>query len=500
MVDGRSTGAVITSTRPVRMRPVAFVALAACAAALTACTGGSRSSGTTSARRPNVVFVLLDDVRYDDVIDHPFVDLPNLKRLTREGASFQHVFTLAPLCSPSRAIFMTGQYAFRNGIVDNAERAELSHRIVTFPKLLHDAGYHTGFFGKWHMSHEDDSPRPGFDRWVSFVGQGVYFNPDLNIDGKPAKAQGYMTDLLTDHAIAFIDSAPRDKPFLVYVAQKAVHPEIYPNNVRTFPPAPGDEHLYEHNSPARSPSWRAPIAGKPALARPYDHSDPRSPVGGLPDSVIMNRLRMLSAVDRSLGRLMATLEAKGILDQTMFIVTSDQGFFYGEFGLAQERRLSYDPSTHIPLIVRYPALIRAGSTPAALVSTVDLAPTLLELGGGAVPSNMDGKSLRRRDPHRGSAVTSVQLHDRTNLNEVATIPVGFDLAVLHPEFPAPVSTESNRGGAHRRHGRFPEASLRFFGHDLKAVVVRLFGAGSHLHRVQRFGFARLNQIVVTEFG
>ena len=332
-----------------RMGYVATAALLAGAVLLAACANGSRGGVALAKRRPNIVFVLLDDVRYDDVIDHPFADLPSLKRIAREGASFQRSFTSAPLCSPSRAIFMTGQYAWRNGIVDNAERGERSHRIVTFPKLLHDAGYHTGFFGKWHMSHEDDAPRPGFDRWVSFVGQGVYFNPEVNIDGKSVKATGYMTDLLTDHAIAFIDSAPPNQRFLVYVAQKAVHPEIYPNNVRTFPPAPGDEHLYASATPHHGASWRAPITGKPALARPYDHTDPRSPDGGLPDSVIMDRLRMLS-----------------------------QGFFYGEFGLAQERRLSYDPSTHIPLLVRYPSLVKAGATLDALVSNVDLAPTLLE--------------------------------------------------------------------------------------------------------------------------
>ena len=375
-----------------RLGYIAPAALLAGAVFLAACANGSHSGVALAKRRPNIVFVLLDDVRYDDVIDLPFANLPNLKRIAREGASFQRSFTSAPLCSPSRAIFMTGQYAWRNGIIDNAERGELSHRIVTFPKLLHDAGYHTGFFGKWHMSHEDDAPRPGFDRWVSFVGQGVYFNPELNIDGRSVKATGYMTDLLTDHAIAFIDSAPPNQPFLVYVAQKAVHPEIYPNNVRTFPPAPGDEHLYAGATPHHGASWHAPITGKPALARPYDHSDPRSPDGGLPDSVIMDRLRMLSAVDRSLGRLIATLESKRILDETVFIVTSDQGFFYGEFGLAQERRLSYDPSTHIPLLIRYPSLVKAGAKPEAVVSNVDLAPTLLELGG-AISANMDGKSL-----------------------------------------------------------------------------------------------------------
>ena len=361
--------------------------------AVTACAEAPQSGDPSETRRPNIVFVLLDDVRYDDVIDHPFADLPNLARLTKEGASFQRFFTSAPLCSPSRAVFMTGQYPFRNGITDNTERAELSHRIVTFPKLLHDAGYRTGFFGKWHMSHEDDSPRPGFDRWVSFVGQGVYFDPDLNIDGEFVEGEGYMTDILTGHAVSFIEAAPADQPFLVFVAQKAVHPEIFANYVRTFPPAPGDEELYAGAQPHHAPSWRAPTDGKPALSRPVDYNDPRSPEGGLPDEVILDRIRMLSAVDRGLGSLIDALESKGVLDETVFVVTSDQGFFYGEFGLAQERRLSYEPSTHIPLIVRYPALVRAGSAPAALASNVDMAPTMLELGGVAVPADMDGRSL-----------------------------------------------------------------------------------------------------------
>ena len=156
--------------QPARQWVRPFVVLASTLLALTsACTAGARSASappTAQTKRPNIVFLLLDDVRYDDMVDHPFVDLPNLKRLATEGASFRRFFTSAPLCSPSRAVFMTGQYPFHNGIVDNGERGELSHQIVTFPKLLQDAGYHTGFFGKWHMGHEDDSPRPGFDRMV----------------------------------------------------------------------------------------------------------------------------------------------------------------------------------------------------------------------------------------------------------------------------------------------------------------------------------------------
>ena len=396
--DGRSTGEV----NPYRTKPRVGIrhrvsratgaGFLAGSVVLAGCTVGS-GGGEPGPTRPNIVFLLLDDVRYDDVLGHPFADLPNLERLVREGASFERFFTSAPLCSPSRAVFMSGQYPFRNGIVDNGERAEQSHQMTTFPSLLHEAGYRTGFFGKWHMGHEDDSPRPGFDRWVSFVGQGVYFDPELNVDGEPAQGYGYMTDLLTDEAVSFIVASSPDEPFLAVVAHKAVHPEIFPNYVRTFPPAPGDEELYAGATLARSPNWRAPMAGKPALSRPVDYTDPRSPEGGLPDDIVYDRLRMLSAVDRGVGRVIAALESMGILDQTVFVVTSDQGFFYGEFGLAQERRLAYEPSVHIPLIVRYPPLVQPSSSPRALASNIDVAPTLLELGGAAIPGDMDGTSL-----------------------------------------------------------------------------------------------------------
>ena len=210
-----------------------------------------------------------------------------------------------------------------------------------------------------------------------------------------AGVKGYMTDILTAHAVSFITAAPADTPFLAFIAQKAAHPEIYPNQVRSFPPAPGDEGAFAHDAIPHDISWRAPLTGKPALQRPVDASDPRSPPGGLPDQYVRDRLRMLLAVDRGIGAVIRALEAKGVLDETVFIVTSDQGFFYGEFGLAQERRLAYEPSTHIPLIVRYPGVVPAGVKPNALASNVDIAPTMLELGGAPVPAAMDGKSLLR---------------------------------------------------------------------------------------------------------
>ncbi|MBX6314203.1 MAG: sulfatase-like hydrolase/transferase, partial [Isosphaeraceae bacterium] len=178
--------------------------------------------------RPNIVFILVDDLRWDALgcTGHPFAETPNIDRIAREGVNFRNAFVTTPLCSPSRASFLTGRYVHAHGVKGNGDNSALSHRLVTFPRLLHDAGYETAFIGKWHMG-TDDSPRPGFDRWVSFKGQGQYNDPILNVDGEAKKVEGYMTDLLNDHAVAFLKRS-HEKPFLLYLSHKAVHGPFTP--------------------------------------------------------------------------------------------------------------------------------------------------------------------------------------------------------------------------------------------------------------------------------
>src|SRR5205085_379341 len=152
--------------------------------------------------RPNIVFILMDDLRWDELrcMGNPIAETPNIDRIAREGALFRNAFVTTPLCSPSRASFLTGLYTHAHGIIDNTARDAYSHKLQTFPRTLHGAGYETGFVGKFHMG-TDDSPRPGFDSWVSFKGQGTYFDPELNVDGKTVAATGYTTDILCRQAV-----------------------------------------------------------------------------------------------------------------------------------------------------------------------------------------------------------------------------------------------------------------------------------------------------------
>lgn len=353
--------------------------------------------------RPNIVFILVDDLRWDELgcTGHPFASTPSADRLAREGASFVNAFTVAPLCSPSRASFLTGQYPRTHGIVDNTDRSAQSHKLRTWPAMLRASGYRTAFIGKWHMGN-DDSPRPGFDRWVSFRGQGESTNPDLNIDGKPVKAQGYITDILTDHALSFLREK-HARPYCLYLSHKAIHPNITqrndgsisgnPSAAEQFIPAQRHRYLYMGRSIPHRPNYGKPPADKPALEQKIGGLPPLGPQTVTSDQVILNRMRMMKAVDEGLGRILETLEGAGQIDNTMVVLTSDHGYFYGEHGLSAECRLAYEECIRIPLLMRYPRMIRAGERISPFALSVDIAPTMLLAAGVRMPAGMEGRPL-----------------------------------------------------------------------------------------------------------
>ena len=370
----------------------------------TTCTAPDQTQKTFPAappRQPNIVMVLVDDMRWDEmrVAGHPFIDTPNMDRLARDGARFTNAFATTPLCSPSRASFLTGRYPHTNGIVDNTARP--SHNLPVFPLELQRAGYRTAFFGKWHMGN-DDSPRPGFDHWVAMPGQGDAIDPSLNVDGERVHAKGYTTDLLTDYVERYIER-PSDRPFLVYLAHKAIHPNVIQRDDGSMVPIPGqpggfvaaERHRGRYvgrTMPRRASAFKPPL-GKPALLRQIDRLPPLGPKTATSDDEIRGRLEMLLGVDDSLGRILATLERKGILNNTMVVFTSHHGYFYGEHGLNEERRLAYEEAIRIPLVICYPPLATAGSTPPEMALSIDIAPTLLEVAGLQPGTGMQGRSL-----------------------------------------------------------------------------------------------------------
>ena len=350
------------------------------------------------SERPNIIFILIDDLRWDET-DYPFVEAPNIQRIAREGARFVNAFVTTPLCSPSRASLLTGQYAHRHGITDNTDRSPRSHELTTFPRLLHDAGYETAFIGKWHMGL-DDKARPGIDHWVSVKGQGSYIDPEFNVNGKREKIPGYFTDILNQFALDFVKHK-HAKPYLLYISHKAVHPDLVQNadgsvsdpNANTFIPAERHRQLYAEAAIPHRPNYGRAPEGKPAMLRPVTGQPPLGPKTGTDDETIRNRLRMLAAVDEGLGRILEALEAQGALDSTVIVFTSDEGYFYGEHGLSVERRLAYEESVRVPLYVRWPKLIAPGSTIDATTLGIDLAPTLLEIAGAPAAQGMHGRSL-----------------------------------------------------------------------------------------------------------
>ena len=361
--------------------------------------------------RPNIIVIVIDDLRWDElgVTGHPYMKTPHIDRLAREGARFTHAFHTTPLCSPNRASILTGQYASRHGIIDNVGRDVASHRLPTYPVALQKAGYETGHVGKWHMGN-DASPRPGNDYWVSFRGQGKLVDPELQENDQRHVVRGYVTDLLNERALAFVER-PRQRPFALYLAHKAVHPDVFqrqdgtidPDSLGGYVPAERHRDLYRGQVFPPQPSVLPPeVVGrsKPALAEAFARKE-REPAGrALLASIhagsqeeIRLRAAMMASVDEGVGLLLGSLERSGTLDRTLIVFVSDNGYFFGEHGLGPERRFAYEDGIRSPLLVRYPPLVTPGTVVDALTLALDIAPTVLEVAGATPGPHVQGRSL-----------------------------------------------------------------------------------------------------------
>lgn len=346
-------------------------------------------SGSAETKPRNMVFILIDDQRFDSlgILGHPFLETPNIDSLAKGGVLFENAFVTTSLCSPSRASYLSGQYAHTHGVLDNS--TPLPVDTPTFPQELQKGGYKTAFVGKWHMGGESDDPRPGFDRWVSFKGQGPYHDPVFNIDGERVPTKGYTTDLITDYAVEFLEQ-DHDQPFFLYVSHKAVHAD--------FSPAPRHAGSYSgerYPHPETMADTEENYRGKPEWVRKQRQS--WHGVDGMYDKKIefdpfaLAYCETMRGVDDSVGRIVETLREQGELDSTLIVYASDNGFLFGEHGLIDKRTM-YETSIRIPLIAHCPELFEGDQRRKEMILNIDFAPTFLETAGLPLPDTIQGMS------------------------------------------------------------------------------------------------------------
>ena len=352
------------------------------------------SAQPPAKRARNVIFILTDDHRFDTMgfmHSQSWLKTPQMDALARDGAHLKNAFVTTALCSPSRASILTGVYAHRHKIVDNNTAIPTGTRF--FPQLLQKAGYQTAFVGKWHMGNGGDEPQPGFDKWVSFRGQGTYLpSPNgLNVDGKHVPQKGYITDELTDYALDWLKTVPLEQPYFLYLSHKAVHSD--------FVPAARHKGMYAKEK--FQPPKTMAESGEFAQHRPMWVQNQRNSWHGVDypyhsDMDIAEYYERyaetLLGVDDSIGRVIDALRKRGELESTLIIYMGDNGFAFGEHGLI-DKRTAYEESMRVPLLAQCPELFHGGTTIDKVVAGLDIMPTVLDAAGVAVPAGLDGRSM-----------------------------------------------------------------------------------------------------------
>lgn len=377
--------------------------------------------------RPNILFIMSDDhgsnaiSAYGSRLASVF-ETPNIDRIGREGMRFENCMCTNAICTPSRATILTGQHSHTNGVRTLSD--SLDPAATTFPKLLQESGYQTGLFGKWHVHSQPQ----GFDDWYVLPGQGLYKNPhfigpDDDWDrvysphhaDRATRHEGYVTDLVTDFTIDFLERRDPDRPFMVCCHHKAPHDdfEYHPRHEHLFDGVeiPEPDNLWEDHA-LRDPctryygtsvSDRNPFRNAIIRMTQPDYVTGQLDVSGLDSrgrtraayqKYLKDYLRTCAAIDESVGRLLAYLDEHGLAENTVVIYTSDQGMFLGEHDYIDKRWI-YEEALRMPMLVRDPRRIAAGSVSKDLVSNVDFAPTLLDLAGVDVTHSMQGRSFTK---------------------------------------------------------------------------------------------------------
>jgi N-acetylglucosamine-6-sulfatase len=352
----------------------------------------------TKGARPNVLFILCDDIRWNAMscAGHPALKTPNIDRIAREGVRFSNTFCTTSLCSPSRASILTGLYAHGHGVRDNF--SELPTNLPHWPKRLTDAGYETAYMGKWHMGENNDEPRPGFSFFATHKGQGKYFDTEWNINGQSGKVvKGYYTSVVTDMALDWLKKDHTNKPWALCVGHKAPHSFYTPEEkyAHVFDKVPvhyPDTAFHLENKPTwikeRLKTWHG-IYG-PLFDWRKQFPDERPEAAKDFENMVHGYWGTILSVDDSVGRLFAFLEETKQLDNTIIVFMGDNGLLEGEHGMV-DKRTGHDPCLRIPLLVRYPGLGK-GKVIEQQALTVDIAPSILDLCGVPPIEGIHGQS------------------------------------------------------------------------------------------------------------
>lgn len=391
---------------------------------------------------PNIIFVFADDHAIQAIGAYGgrlagLDPTPTIDRLAADGMRFDRAFVTNSICAPSRAVILTGLHSHQNGVMTNAEQFDGSQE--TFPKLLQGAGYQTALVGKWHLK----TPPTGFDYWEHLPGQGVYYNPAFRTPAGDVQEEGYVTDLITDKAIGWLERRDPARPFMLMYQHKAPHREWQPgpDHLSTYTgiQIPEPETLFDDYAGRTSAAadqemeidrhmtfgydlklWPNTFRPDEGLTRAVESFRERmtdtqraawdAVYGPIADDFyatnlsgedlvrwkyqryMQDYLASIRSIDDNLGRLLAYLDANGLAENTVIVYSSDQGFYLGEHGWF-DKRWMYEESFRTPFIVRWPAVVRPGSVNTDLVQNLDVAQTFLEMAGVAIPERMQGLSL-----------------------------------------------------------------------------------------------------------
>ena len=427
----------MTSICPKTRSSARFVAWTAVAAATLIAVGGffvgpARAVAADAPRRPNILMIYCDDHAYQAISAYQTVsayglklnETPNIDRLAREGMRFDNCFVTNSICGPCRAVIQTGKYSHRNGFFCNGNRFDGAQQ--TFPKLLQKAGYQTAVIGKWHLG-EHMKPQ-GYDYSEVLIGQGPYYNPPMLLNGRRVQHTGYTTEIITQRALDWLEKK-RDpaKPFLLMCQHKAPHRNWQPGpdylNMYDDATIPEPDTLFDDYSDRGTPAKTQDMSIAKTMTdydlklvpprnltpgqlkawkKAYDPKNKAFREANLQGKDLVrwkyqrymkDYLRCIAAVDDSVGRVLRYLDDHGLTDNTVIVYSSDQGFYVGEHGWFDKRWI-YEESLRTPLLVRWPGVVKPGSTNRAIVSNLDFAGTFLDLAGVDVPADMQGHSLR----------------------------------------------------------------------------------------------------------